>query len=359
MSRSDYNNSSSDEDDDIANYKLSTQMDTMSIRSVYSDYLSNPQILQLKPPYQRDICWSAGKMNTFINSIMNQLVIPSYILYGLNSTERKEEKYEYECIDGQHRLITIKLFMSNTMIPNSTKYIYWKDETGRKVFYSMGPDVLRRSRGRNMTIEEKHLFNSFKMQLQIISCKSGLSLQKKCIIFNRLQNGEKLASYDRLKNANHPITSCIQENKLLNYINDKKIINKISVIGNKKLNQVYIYLLIRTFLIIDKKSLDIDFLDINITKYIYKNNNIENDISEICHKVKRILKFISIYEFPATLIMELLYIFINIFANYGKTRLNAIIDNLIQKNKFTYFNDIRTYRNGIDMNNRYEQIIQY
>ena len=347
--------SASSDDDDVIDYKLSTQMDTMSIRSVHSDYLSNRHILQLKPPYQRDICWSAGKMNTFINSIMNQLVIPSYILYELNIKERKEEKYSYECIDGQHRLTTIKLFMNNTMIPNSTKYVYWKDETGRKVFYSMGQEVLKRSRGRNMTIDEKHIFNSFKMQMQIISCRCGLTLQKKCIIFNRLQNGEKLASYDKLKNANHPITSCIQENKLLNYINDKKIINKISVIGNKKLNQVYIYLLIRTFLIIDKKSLDIDFLDINITKYIYKNNNIENDIYDICHKVKRILKFISIYEFPILLTLELLYIFICVFANYGKTRLNAIIDALIQQNKFTHFNNVRS----IDLNNRYEQIIQY
>jgi hypothetical protein len=57
--------------------------------------------------------------------------------------------------------------------------------------------------------------------------QKSLNIDTKCKIFNRLQNGESVASYIKLKNNNNIICSNIRTNKLLDYMNDLNIIDKI------------------------------------------------------------------------------------------------------------------------------------
>ena len=117
--------------------------------------------MQLTPEYQRELCWSIEKMNTFIDTIMKGWIVPNYVIYQLSNAELKSTtiNYRYECIDGQHRLKTLKMYIENIIYPNTNKYIYWLSN-GERVYYKMAKETLmeiskrRRINCRNMTREE-------------------------------------------------------------------------------------------------------------------------------------------------------------------------------------------------------------
>ena len=69
--------------------KMRIQITTKSIRSIHSEFLQNDELL-LKPEYQRDMCWSHIKMNTFIETINKGLIVPNYVIYQLSSCELKK-----------------------------------------------------------------------------------------------------------------------------------------------------------------------------------------------------------------------------------------------------------------------------
>ena len=208
------------------------------------------------------------------------------------------------------------------------------------------------------------------MFINIIQSKNNklLNIGTKCQIFNRLQNGEKVASYIKVKNNNNNIIcSNIRTNKLLEYMNGVNIIDKIIL-----KNIQTIYFCIRTFLIIDKQNLDINYLDLNIKKYLEANNGlgypqvqIHNNIDEILIKVKEIINFICTNDKIIKILPELAYIYICIYANYGINTLNKIIDYLsLKKNKniIDKYNDIKKYQNASvtsieNINKQYESLI--
>jgi hypothetical protein len=122
------------------------------------------------------------------------------------------------------------------------------------------------------------------------------------------------------------------------------------------------FYLIKTFLILDKKNLEMSFLDINIKKYLHANEGegfpitkIKNNIDELLINVKEILLFICNNPKIELIIIELSYIFICIYANYGLEKL----DNLIKiKDVFNKYNDIKKYKNNNDMIKTYYSIIK-
>ena len=106
------------------NYKnIKTYIETKSISSVYNEYLKD-STLMIKPLYQRDFCWSINKMINFIETIMKGLIVPNFVIYKLSDyeIEKNNESYDYECVDGQHRLMVIKYYYENTRYEN--KHIY-------------------------------------------------------------------------------------------------------------------------------------------------------------------------------------------------------------------------------------------
>jgi uncharacterized protein with ParB-like and HNH nuclease domain len=169
-------------------------------------YLKDDKLL-LSPEYQRDLCWSTDKMILFIDTIMKSWIVPNYVIYKLTSSETRNSDHSYECIDGQHRLTSIKWFMEGKRDPVTLKYVYYKIGKER-IFYDLTDEQLikvkknmpRYYKIRNFTKIEKNKFDDYQMSFHIISCKKGLNIQTKCSIFNRLQNGEKVASYEKLKN---------------------------------------------------------------------------------------------------------------------------------------------------------------
>jgi hypothetical protein len=334
------------------NEEIIQQNSSKSISACYEEYLKDNNLL-LTPEYQRDFCWSIEKQNALLDTIYKNWIMPNYVIYKLSKSESKDSEYCYECIDGQHRFKTIKYFIENT-----NNNIYIKIDKF-KVFYSSSDSnkllLEKKKKYRIFTKDEKNNFNDYQMFINIIQSKNNKSLNigTKCQIFNRLQNGEKVASYIKVKNNNNNIiTSYIRTNKLLDYMNDLQLIDKLLIKKMIKYENFTIYFCIRTFLIIDKKNLDINYLDLNIKKYLFSNNGvgspqvqIHNNIDEILIKVKEIINFICTNEKINNILPELAYIYICIYANFGLNSLNKIIDYLfLNKNIFDKYNDIKKYQ---------------
>lgn len=339
-------------DENDENEEIIQQNSSKSISACYEEYLKDNNLL-LTPEYQRDFCWSIEKQNALLDTIYKNWIMPNYVIYKLSKSESKDSEYCYECIDGQHRFKTIKNFIENT-----TNEIYIKIDKF-KVFYSKKDSnkllLEKKKKYRIFTKDEKNNFNDYQMFINIIQSKNNklLNIGTKCQIFNRLQNGEKVASYIKVKNNNNNIIcSNIRTNKLLDYMNDLHIIDKLVIKKMKKYENFTIYFCIRTFLIIDKKNLDINYLDLNIKKYLFTNNGlgspqvqIHNNIDEILIKVKEIINFICTNDKIDQILPELAYIYICIYANFGLNSLNKIIDYLfLNKNIFDKYNDIKKYQ---------------
>jgi len=368
-------NSSDESDNEVYDKEIKTQITNKGVRSIYSEYLEKHKLL-LRPEYQRELSWNIEKMNAFVDTIYRGWIVPNYVIYKLSDNEKKDNKLQnlkhmYECIDGQHRLTTIKMFIEGTKYPNLEvdKYIYLKfgDE---RVYYNLDENILsmmnkshkyRHIIHRNLTEEEKDKFDNFQMSIHTIEpVKNGLDMKTKCEIFNRLQNGEKVESYVKLRNLNNnPITNYIRSNRLLEVLNNLFLIKKIELNKKTKLkhNESFtMYFLIRALLIVDKKNLEINFLDLNIKKYLEQNDGegtpavkIRNhDVSDLFAKVMIFMKWFSSHEVSNKFIPELCYIFICIYANYDLNEVDKVIKWFTldtNKKYLTKFNSVKTYKN--------------
>ena len=66
----------------------------------------------LKPPQQRgELAWPFETMLSLINSVMDNRFIPEPLVYEYQ--EGENEQYDYEVLDGQHRLFTLKAFFDS------------------------------------------------------------------------------------------------------------------------------------------------------------------------------------------------------------------------------------------------------
>ncbi len=289
---------------------------------------------------------------------MRNLIVPNFVIC---KTRNKEQPYE--CVDGQHRLYTIKLYINN--IKHNNKFIYWKNpHTNERVFYNMPQDQLKKMSirnisCRNLTPSEKIKFDDFQFSIHIIESEGPepLSLKRKADIFNRLQNGERVQSWIRVRNMPNIITSTICANKMLNYMNDIELYDNIKFVRTKpkEHNAFNIYFAIRTFLIIDKQSLlDVNYMDLNIKKYLEANNydgspqvKLANDINKLVPKVNEIFEFIATHEFQ--LIPELAYIYVCVYANYGISTVSKLMKYFMNKQeKYNYYNNFGTYCDSVN-----------
>lgn len=346
---------------DFESNKIKTQITSKGIKTIYSEYLEDNSLL-LTPEYQRGLCWSQEKMNAFIDTIMKGWIVPNYVIYELSSKERKTTEHNYECVDGQHRLTTLKWYIEGTELLNTKKYIYWT-HNGEHVFYNLSESKLKemsvkkKIKCRNLTRDEKLSFDKFQMSFHIIESRHGLNINTKCDIFNRLQNGEKITPSEKLKNSSNIITSFIRTNKTMQTIKELNVQNKILL--NSKDNKIekYIYFVVRTFLIIDKQHLNINYINSNIKKYLEANNNmgipsfrLNANINELYPNVLEIIEFITTNSIISKqIIEELTYILICIYANYDINDVQICVNwlfNSVNEKTFVKLNDPNTYKNN-------------
>ena len=169
----------------------------------------------LRPIYQREIRWTTDAMNNLIETIMDNGLIPSIITYELDESE-KTGSYEYEVIDGQHRMFTIDAFKTckKITLPYSKKshIVHWvyknTDETGKylgseRIFYEENDEVIQWCKELKitplfLTTIEKSYFNNYKVGETKIDIK--LSINQRREIFLSLQKGIQVSGSELLKN---------------------------------------------------------------------------------------------------------------------------------------------------------------
>ena len=267
----------------------------IEIRDFYDFYLTKEKKINFKPVYQRKFSWNSSKQDLFIDSIINNYIIPPIILIKLEN-----EEYEWECIDGQHRLCVIKHFIESTPIDNTKPYfIRYKrmdGDTSYNVLYDDTFDkrdnIKKYIKNKSyFTQEEKKKFNSrtitiLKISNYDVKNKDGMERLKKNM-FLRLQNGERVSAVDKFKNIDKPIINALNNYDLLDIdtYNDERLEwNKLLSIldipvrqkntGITKVRFIHIFI-ITCLLIIQEKTFDIgSYLDLNILKYIEVDQSI-------------------------------------------------------------------------------------
>lgn len=173
--------------------------------------------INLRPSYNRSYKWSMKKFRSYITHVWKHAaMLQSLTLYQLPD----EHEYEYECIDGQHRLAALKHFYEVSPISesHSSDNMIYIDATGTvgtdevqvALFYKETPETIawQKRTGRNVQYLNTvpglmKAFNRIAVQLQTIT--SPLSISDKKRIFTDLQQGVKVTGDDLFRNLAIPL----------------------------------------------------------------------------------------------------------------------------------------------------------
>jgi len=180
--------------------------------------------INLQPRYQRDISWTTSKMNDLISTIMNNGIMPGIMLYlyPIDDINYKEDKCEYEAMDGQHRLFTIDNFKKSQYVNvkgRKPNIIYWSftDNNGKEnpVFYQETEDTKKwekenKTKVYYMDDEERHHFDNFAVDIKLIRKK--LTEEERGYIFVSLQNGVPVRNSDINKNLGTSLMEFFRNN---------------------------------------------------------------------------------------------------------------------------------------------------
>jgi hypothetical protein len=221
----DEDNEEEDDDEDEEKVKikmlknLKYDFASYEINYIYETYLKNEGEINLAPSYQREFAWNNDKQNLFIDSIMNNYIIPPIILIKLND----KKSFRYECMDGQHRLTVLKHYIEGKPInPDDPHYIHFtKTENGKKsnIFYEKKKRLENIKDKRYMTENEKNIFNDKKIIIIKISNYdpklTNLFSTIKNEMFLRLQKGERAGGTDILRNCEHPLILELKKRSLI------------------------------------------------------------------------------------------------------------------------------------------------
>lgn len=313
----DTENNSDDEielDSDEAKLKMLKNLKydfaSYEIKYIYDTYLKNEGEVDLSPSYQREFSWTNDKQDLFIDSVVNNYIIPPIILIKLN----KKSKHRYECMDGQHRLTVLKHYIEGTPInknsPHYIKYLRRENDKQIDVFYKQSEELEKYPKNkRYMTDNELNSFNDKKLIVIKISNfdkKMDETFDKiKNEMFLRLQKGERVTGTDILRNYDTPLINVLREHNLLKYKtfishdSFKKIDDILDIKSKKPPTRLtnFIFFIIKCILIIKNNSLDVGLLNDNVLRdeLLNKKQSDRFDIKkeEIVSCIDKIKKFIT------------------------------------------------------------------
>lgn len=172
----------------------------ISIRDFY-DYREE---FVVRPPYQRKSVWSSRKQRALLDSLFRRYYIPRIVI---REVRLNDEQTVLEVIDGQQRITTVQLFLSDELsLPNSLKDLH-PDLAGRR--YSELPSEFRRFVDRELTYNAdivKGIHDPDDSNHQQVASE----------IFWRLQQGESL-NYMEIA---HSRLSSLARNFIVKYADD-------------------------------------------------------------------------------------------------------------------------------------------
>lgn len=282
------------------------------IKYIYETYLKNSDEINLNPSYQREFSWSNDKQDLFVDSIINNYIIPPIILIKSNH----KKGFRYECMDGQHRLTVLKHFIEGTPInkksPHYIKFTKKEDDKLVDIYYSK-PEIDDDNSKllKNYRIMNEDELNSFNDKKLIVIKITNFD-KKMDDVFNkiknemflRLQKGERVSNTDVLRNHDNNFVNVLREQNILKFntyhtSESYKRLYDIIDIKPKKINMqlnVLIYFVIRCILIIHKKSLNVGLLNDNVLREeILKNKDVRFEMStdDINASIDKMKKFVT------------------------------------------------------------------
>lgn len=182
--------------------------------------------IDLHPYYQRDICWTVDEMGRYITDTYFKRTINMPItLYNLQG---ESELVEFETIDGQHRLFSIKHFLNSEPLRHIDSFsknnmIYIKiGETNKVLFYKENEHTRTWEKLNNRSAmyicdefynkKERNLFLNIKVKFVIHN--DYMTLDQRKAEFLSLQNGVKVTNSELYRNINSDLTNAIYENQI-------------------------------------------------------------------------------------------------------------------------------------------------
>jgi hypothetical protein len=285
------------------------------IKYIYETYLKNDSEVDLSPSYQREFAWTNDKQDLFIDSVVNNYIIPPIILIKLN----KKNGHRFECMDGQHRLTVLKHFIEgkpiNKNAPHYIKFPKIENEKLVDVYYKKNDDIDKLYENnktktfRYMNDDELSAFNDKKLIVIKISNfdkKMDDVFDKiKNEMFLRLQKGERVTGTDILRNYDSILINTLREYNLLKYktftTHDSfKRLESILELKTKKTTTIlssYIFFVIRCILIIKNNTLDVGLLNETILREEIlgkkQSNRFNIDKKDVIDSLDKIKKFIT------------------------------------------------------------------
>ncbi len=220
---------------DEINFNCQPTNTQKAIVSVYSELLSSDNTMNRRPAYQRSLVWNDEQKSSLIDTIMTNCPMPIFLLYMFDEDE------EYECIDGQNRLTTIKEYIEQEPTQKSPfswriekdigeEHIYYNNEKTRDAMqaYCDEQNKKRASKNKNnpkihrlMNLAEVKRFNKYELTLSQIKTKLTFNQRKQ--IFMRWQNGTSISQCDSYKNERFSYCEYVVENSL-----DRQLADKVS-----------------------------------------------------------------------------------------------------------------------------------
>ena len=285
------------------------------IKYIYETYLKNESEVDLSPSYQREFAWTNDKQDLFIDSVVNNYIVPPIILIKLN----KKNGHRFECMDGQHRLTVLKHFIEgkpiNKNAPHYIKFPKIENEKLVDVYYKQS-DLIDKLYENNKTKTYRYMnedelgaFNDKKLIVIKISNfdkKMDDVFDKiKNEMFLRLQKGERVSGTDILRNYDSTLINTLREYNLLKYKTfttheSFKRIENILELKTKKTATIlssYIFFVIRCILIVKNNTLDVGLLNETILREEIlgkkQSTRFNIDKKDVVDSLDKIKKFIT------------------------------------------------------------------
>ncbi|KDQ53547.1 hypothetical protein JAAARDRAFT_136960 [Jaapia argillacea MUCL 33604] len=150
-------------------------------------------LIDVNPPYQRDVVWPESKQTGLIDSIFRNFWIPP-IVFAITNQDGEEVRV---CVDGKQRLTSIQKFIDG--------HIPHKDVVTGKKWWFTSSDTLKKER---LQIPEYHKKKFFD---KIIACVEydGISATMEREIFQRVQLGMTLTAAEKLQAIASPYATWI------------------------------------------------------------------------------------------------------------------------------------------------------
>ncbi|KAH9894920.1 hypothetical protein C8Q73DRAFT_790119 [Cubamyces lactineus] len=188
-----------DEDDDNGEFDLGPRLSAPTAKLYTTQQLHtliHEGVIDLNPPYQRDVVWPEIKQIKVLDSIWRNYYVPP-VVFAVYHDENGEEVRC--CVDGKQRLTSIQKFFDG-QIP----YKHWK--TGKSYWYTCASSQ-KGKRTEVPTKWKKDFAN------KTITCVEYYHLSKTLErdIFQRVQLGMPLTAAEKLQAINSPWQEWISE----------------------------------------------------------------------------------------------------------------------------------------------------